>query len=248
MLDNLFGPQWGSAFDFTLTFENWIFTLLPAALIIAATPIYTAACLKRPVACFVNGIFWTKLVGIKSCWNFLFIHTQILTLSQKDCWRSARVCKCSLSRALGQYFRLPQAVCCRRRILVMCRRALHHCADPVEPSLLRSFFISIEHFLKHNLFAWYCKESKFLSSWLWLQSYWQSFCFRHHCPCSSCCIGGNPQANSFRIIQKQVGKCKRRQSDPRVLCNLWRFDRRVLESYVNVLDISYPQDRFQQCP
>lgn len=63
-LDNLFGPQWGSVFDFTLAFENWIVTLLPAALIIITTPIYAIAFLKKPVLCFVDGLFWAKLVRI----------------------------------------------------------------------------------------------------------------------------------------------------------------------------------------
>lgn len=49
--DGVFGPQYGHEFDFTMVFSNAILTIGPAALMIAACPIYVLAYFgKLPVA------------------------------------------------------------------------------------------------------------------------------------------------------------------------------------------------------
>lgn len=59
--DSSFGPQWGSSFDLTLTFESWFLGVLPACVLILITPIYAAHYLKQPVACLSGPLLWSKL-------------------------------------------------------------------------------------------------------------------------------------------------------------------------------------------
>lgn len=59
--DSSFGPQWGTSFDLTLTFENWFLTVLPASILILLTPIYVFHYLKQPVACLSGPLLWSKL-------------------------------------------------------------------------------------------------------------------------------------------------------------------------------------------
>lgn len=61
--DGSFGPVLGASFDFTLTFENWFLTILPAALLILATPIYARVYLRRPVTCLSGPLLWCKLAA-----------------------------------------------------------------------------------------------------------------------------------------------------------------------------------------
>lgn len=63
--DSSFGPQWLTSFDFTLSFENWFFTIAPAAVIIAMTPFYVRRYLRQTAVCRFDALFWAKLV--RSC-------------------------------------------------------------------------------------------------------------------------------------------------------------------------------------
>lgn len=38
--DGIFGPHYGQEWDFTMVFSNIILTILPAALVVAACPVY----------------------------------------------------------------------------------------------------------------------------------------------------------------------------------------------------------------
>lgn len=62
-LDNSFGPQLGSQFDFTLLFEDSILTILPAGLFIAVTPFFFLHYLKLPIYISSGLLLWTKLVS-----------------------------------------------------------------------------------------------------------------------------------------------------------------------------------------
>lgn len=61
--DSSFGPQWGTSFDLTITFENWFLTVLPACILILITAIYTTHYLKQPVACLSGPLLWSKLAA-----------------------------------------------------------------------------------------------------------------------------------------------------------------------------------------
>lgn len=62
--DESFGPQWLSYFDFTLTFENWFFTVLPGAFLIALSPFYFFFYLKHANFFRYDACFWIKLVSV----------------------------------------------------------------------------------------------------------------------------------------------------------------------------------------
>jgi hypothetical protein len=47
-IDETFGPQYPGYFEFTLTFERWLFSLLPAILLILATPVYIVNIIYLP--------------------------------------------------------------------------------------------------------------------------------------------------------------------------------------------------------
>lgn len=61
--DTSFGPQWMSYFDFTLTFENWFFTVLPAAILTVLSPFYFFFYRKRTNLFRYDAGFWIKLVS-----------------------------------------------------------------------------------------------------------------------------------------------------------------------------------------
>lgn len=62
--DSLFGPQYGDEFDFTLSFQELIFTFIPTIVSIALTPFGLWAALREPVAIRTSFLFWVKLVCI----------------------------------------------------------------------------------------------------------------------------------------------------------------------------------------
>lgn len=45
--DGIFGPQYGQEFDFSMVFNNIVLTTIPAALIIAACPVYMISSIGR---------------------------------------------------------------------------------------------------------------------------------------------------------------------------------------------------------
>lgn len=62
--DRVFGAQLSSQFDLTLLFEHAILTVLPATLLIVASPFYLFHYLKSPA--YVSGggrLSWAKLVS-----------------------------------------------------------------------------------------------------------------------------------------------------------------------------------------
>lgn len=60
--DNRFGPQYGQQFDFTMVFSNIVLTIVPAALIIAASPAYIFAGFGKPPMTAKKGPLLRKLV------------------------------------------------------------------------------------------------------------------------------------------------------------------------------------------
>lgn len=64
--DGVFGPQYGDSFDFTMVFDNIIFTILPASLMIGACPIYVAWYYDRVFVTSKKNLLWVKLVRILS--------------------------------------------------------------------------------------------------------------------------------------------------------------------------------------
>lgn len=59
-----FGPQFGDKFDFTIVFSNTILTALPAALMIAAGPIYMLSYRKATAVTSKRGLLWAKMVSL----------------------------------------------------------------------------------------------------------------------------------------------------------------------------------------
>jgi hypothetical protein len=63
MNDNSLGPQHGSAFDFTLTFEESFFSLAPAAILLLVTPIHVVYYRKLKVTSPEDPLMWGKMVS-----------------------------------------------------------------------------------------------------------------------------------------------------------------------------------------
>ena len=76
--DNSFGPQYGSAFDFTLLFNDAILTIVPTALLITACPFYIYAKRQDAVKVERGGVFWAKLV----C--FLFTYSPLFHMTNSE--------------------------------------------------------------------------------------------------------------------------------------------------------------------
>ena len=62
--DGVFGPQYGNLFDFTMVFDNTIFTILPIALSILACPVYVSWYYDRPFVTSKKNLLWVKGVSI----------------------------------------------------------------------------------------------------------------------------------------------------------------------------------------
>ncbi len=65
MSDNSIGPQHGEDFDFTLTFEEYFFTIVPTALLILVTPLYVVHYKKQQVSTSIEPLLWGKMVSRK---------------------------------------------------------------------------------------------------------------------------------------------------------------------------------------
>lgn len=61
--DASFGPQFGEKIDFTIVFGNTILTAIPAALMIAAAPIYMLSYRKATAVTSKRGLLWAKMVS-----------------------------------------------------------------------------------------------------------------------------------------------------------------------------------------
>lgn len=60
--DGTFGPQYGQEFDFTMVFNNIILTIIPAVLIIVASPMYGMASRGKSPVTSKRGPLFRKLV------------------------------------------------------------------------------------------------------------------------------------------------------------------------------------------
>ena len=60
--DDSFGPQFGSAFDFTLLFDHSVLTIVPTVLLITACPLYLYVRHRNPIQVDRDNLFWAKLV------------------------------------------------------------------------------------------------------------------------------------------------------------------------------------------
>lgn len=63
MSDNSIGPQHGDSFDFTLTFEEYFFTIVPTAILVLVTPLYVVHYKKLAVSTSVEPLLWGKMVS-----------------------------------------------------------------------------------------------------------------------------------------------------------------------------------------
>lgn len=61
--DDSFGPQLAGHFDFTLLFEQSIFTTLPASIFLCISPLYIGRLLRQPVQVRPGVLLWAKVVG-----------------------------------------------------------------------------------------------------------------------------------------------------------------------------------------
>ena len=64
--DTSFGPQLGQQFDFTLSFEQAIFVILPSALFLVISAGYVSRRIKRPAVVRPGLLLWLKLVSSKN--------------------------------------------------------------------------------------------------------------------------------------------------------------------------------------
>lgn len=61
--DQAFGPQLGSAFDFTLTFDHSILSILPNGLFILAAPFFIYYFKNQTEVILPGPLLWSKLVS-----------------------------------------------------------------------------------------------------------------------------------------------------------------------------------------
>lgn len=72
--DNLFGPQYGDKFDFTLRFEHIIFTILPASILITAFPVLLYQYTQKPVVIGRSWSLYAKLVSFIAVKTYFHRH------------------------------------------------------------------------------------------------------------------------------------------------------------------------------
>lgn len=74
--DNSFGPHLASLFDFTLTFEQTILTLLPGGIFLLALPLRLRALLRLQKCVASRQLLATKMVGnvLNDLHNILFTY------------------------------------------------------------------------------------------------------------------------------------------------------------------------------
>lgn len=65
--DDAFGPQLGGAFDFTLTFDHAILSILPSSLLILVTPFFIRYFKSQPEVILPGPLLWGKIVSILVC-------------------------------------------------------------------------------------------------------------------------------------------------------------------------------------
>ncbi len=58
------GPQLHDKHDFTLNFEQLLFTILPAAVVVFLAPFYVWHITRKPPCIRVSFLFWLKTVGL----------------------------------------------------------------------------------------------------------------------------------------------------------------------------------------
>lgn len=61
--DQTLGPQVGSSFDFTLAFEDVVFTILPAGLFVLCLPHYVQKTRLSSKIVKAGYLFWAKIVS-----------------------------------------------------------------------------------------------------------------------------------------------------------------------------------------
>lgn len=61
--DDSFGPQLQGQFDFTLLFEQTIFTILPSGLFLIVSSVYVYQLSQKPVRVRSGLLLWLKLVS-----------------------------------------------------------------------------------------------------------------------------------------------------------------------------------------
>lgn len=67
-----FGPRFKHEFDFTLEFEHWILTVLPAAFIIVSLPLLVRSWYNSTVHCRPGYLLPLKAVSSHTCQNVLW--------------------------------------------------------------------------------------------------------------------------------------------------------------------------------
>lgn len=75
--DNSFGPQLKGTFDFTLLFEQSIFTILPASILLSASPFIVTRLFRKPARVRSGVLLWAKLVRGGPC--SVQVHTNTIS-------------------------------------------------------------------------------------------------------------------------------------------------------------------------
>ncbi|KND86292.1 ABC transporter C family member 8 [Tolypocladium ophioglossoides CBS 100239] len=97
--DATFGPQLEGQFDFTLLFEQSIFSIVPSAVLLAASPFWIAVLMRRKPSFEASTLLWTKLIAILALFGLQLANLALWSISSSAAHIQVAVAAASLAVA-----------------------------------------------------------------------------------------------------------------------------------------------------